>query len=83
MFQALKVKGTNMGHGANMGNGLFSVNKKHYLSETIRNIQREQKRTYSADSMTTVSFKVIIVFQKCEVQNQHSGNFSYKNIIWM
>ncbi len=40
-----------------MGSGLFSVNKKHYLPETIRNIQREQKKTFSIDSMTTVSFK--------------------------
>ncbi len=45
-----------MGHGTNMGSGLFSVSKKHYLPETIRNIQREQK-TYSADSMTTALFK--------------------------
>ncbi len=44
-----------MGHGTNIGSGLFSVSKKHYLPETIRNIQREQKKTYSADS--TVSFK--------------------------
>ncbi len=34
--------------------------------------------------MTTVLFKeVIIVFQKYEEHKQHSGNFSYKNIIWM
>ncbi len=38
-----RVKGTNMGHGTNMGRDLFSISKKHYLSETIRNIQREQK----------------------------------------
>ncbi len=52
-----RVKGTNVGHGTNMGSGLFSVNKKHCLPETIRNIQREQKKIYSADSTTTVSFK--------------------------
>ncbi len=52
-----RVKGTNMGYGTNMGSGLFSVSKKHYLPETIRNIQIEQKKAYSADSMTTVSFK--------------------------
>ncbi len=39
-----RVKGTNMGHGTNMGSSLFSVSKKHYLLETIRNIQREQKK---------------------------------------
>ncbi len=33
-----------MGHGINMGNGLFSVSKKHYLPEKIRNIQRELKK---------------------------------------
>ncbi len=43
--------------GKNMGSGLFSVSKKHYPLKTIRNIQREQKKTYSADSMTTMSFK--------------------------
>ncbi len=40
-----------------MGSDLFSISKKHYPPETIRNIQREQKKTYSADSLTTVSFK--------------------------
>ncbi len=33
-----------MGHGTNMGSGLFLVSKKHYLPEAIRNIQREQKK---------------------------------------
>ncbi len=57
-FFYIIVKGTNAGHGTNMGSGLFSVSKKHYLPETIRNIQREQnKETQIADSMTTVSFK--------------------------
>ncbi len=46
-----------MGHGTNIGSGLFSVSKEHYPPERIRNIQREQKKTYSVDSMTTVSFK--------------------------
>ncbi len=45
-----------MGHGTNMGSGLLLVSKKHYLPETIRNIQREQKK-HSADFITTVSFK--------------------------
>ncbi len=49
-----------MGHSTNIGSGLFSVSKRHYLPETIRNIQREQKKTYSADSMTTVSFKELL-----------------------
>ncbi len=39
-----KVKGTNLNHGTDMSSGLFSVSKKHYLPETIRNIQREQKK---------------------------------------
>ncbi len=43
--------------GTNNGSGLFLVSKKRYLPEAIRNIQREQKKIYSADSMTTVSFK--------------------------
>ncbi len=51
-----RVKGTNIGHGKNMGSDLFSVSKKHYLPETIRNIQREQKKIYRVDSTTTVSF---------------------------
>ncbi len=50
-LQTSRVKGTNM------GSGLFSVNKKHYLPETIRNIQTEQKKTSGVDSMTTVSFE--------------------------
>ncbi len=41
-----------------MGSGLFSVSKKHYLPETIRTTQTEQKKHIpSADSMTTASFK--------------------------
>ncbi len=39
-----RLKGTNMGHGTNMDSGLFSVSKKHYLPETLRNIQREEKK---------------------------------------
>ncbi len=34
-----RIEGT-----TNMGSGLFLVSKKHYLPETIRNIQREQKK---------------------------------------
>ncbi len=73
-----------MDHGTNMGSGLFSVSKKHYLPETIRKIQREQKKTLVPILWQLCRLKEnIFVFQKCEVQNQHSGNFSYKNIIWM
>ncbi len=50
-----RVKGINMGHGTKMGRGLFLVSKNQYLPETIRNIQREQKKTYSGDSMTTLA----------------------------
>ncbi len=39
-FRVIRVKGTNM------GSCLFSVSKNHYLPEIIRNIQREQKKTY-------------------------------------
>ncbi len=41
---ANRVKGTNMGYSTNMGSSLFLVSKKHHLPETIRNIQREQKK---------------------------------------
>ncbi len=34
-------------NGTDMGSGLFLVSKKHYLPETIRNIQREQKTKYT------------------------------------
>ncbi len=54
----IRVKGTNMGHGTNMGSGLFSVCKKPL---SVRNNQKHSKRTkkttYSADSMTMASFK--------------------------
>ncbi len=42
-----------MDHGINMGSGLFSVSNKHYLPETIRNIQREQKKHTQGDTEVT------------------------------
>ncbi len=68
-----------------MGSGLFSLSKKHYLPETIRNIQREQKKNMECQFYDNSAVqRRVIVFQKCEVQNQqHFGNFSYKNMIWM
>ncbi len=73
-----------MGHGTNMGSGFFSVSKKHYLPETIRNIRENKKKHLVSILWQQVHLEESYpFFQKCEVQNQHFGNFSYKNIIWM
>ncbi len=55
-----RVKGTNMDHGTNIASGLFSVSKKHYLQETIRNIQREQK-----------NIVVSILRQRCRLKESY------------